>query len=157
MAVTEPLNGVAMPAECVLDLAPAVHRSVEVRERKVTRILPRRPDLAQIAARRIAAVARRDELGVQRASLWSELLELDDWRRDLATECRAATRRHQELIEALAAERHRGTSGSAPVLGEDFVLRQQIAHVRNESQALRAEAQQIRAQGRNGRGHQASG
>lgn len=108
MAVTEPLSVVAMPVESVLDLAPAVDRSVEVRERKVTRIRPRRPDLAQIAAGRIAAAARREELVVQRASLWSELLELAEWRRDLATECRAATRRHQELMEALAAERAPG-------------------------------------------------
>lgn len=104
MAVTEPLNVVALPAESVVHLASDVDRSAEVRDRKPVPIR-RRPDLAQIAARRTAAAARREELVVQRASLWSELPELGEWRNGLATRCRAATRRHQELLEALAAER----------------------------------------------------
>ena len=105
MAVTEPLNVAALPAEERCPSRPAADLSVEVRDREVTRIRPWRPDLAQIAARRIAAAARREELVVQQASLWSELLELDEWRRDLATRRRSTTRRHQELTELLAAER----------------------------------------------------
>ncbi len=105
MAVTEPLNVAAVPTESVVHLAPDVDRSAEVRALKVTRIRPRRPALAQIVARRIAAAAGREELVVQRASLWSELLEFAEWSKDLAIRCRAATRRHQELMEALAAER----------------------------------------------------
>ena len=43
------------------------------------------------------------------------------------------------------------TSGSAPVLGETFMFRQQVAEVSKESRALRAEAKQVRAPRRNAR------
>ena len=105
VAIAKPLSTVAAAGENVLELAAEAGRSVEGTDRNAGRVRQRRWDLAEIVARRIAWTARREELAVKRESLWSGLLDLDEWRRDLVTRCRAATRRHQELLEALAADR----------------------------------------------------
>jgi hypothetical protein len=64
-----------------------------------------RLDLAQIAARRRALAARREELVVQRAALFSTLLALREWRIELAAECRAAVRRYRDQAAARSRDR----------------------------------------------------
>lgn len=60
----------------------------------------RPPELARLRARRIALSKRRDELAVRRESLWSGILDLDEWRTDLAARCRATLARLQDVREA---------------------------------------------------------
>lgn len=105
MAVAKPLSIVSARAESVLDLVPDIDRGVGPGGLKATRSRPRRPDLAKTAARRIAAAARREQLVLERERLWSELLDLDEWRRHLIARCRGTCRRHQDRLDALSAER----------------------------------------------------
>lgn len=105
LAVAEPLSTAATPRRRVLELAPDVDRNGDV---------GRRSDLAMLAARRIACTARREELAVRRESLWSDLLDLDGWRRDVTARCRGACWRRQEWLEARAGERASMAAADGP-------------------------------------------
>jgi hypothetical protein len=91
LAVAEPLSALPFRGEGVLKPKAAIS--------------PWPPDLAHVAARVMALAARRAELAVERESLWSEALDLDEWRRDLIARCQGTRSRRQERLEALAAER----------------------------------------------------
>lgn len=64
-----------------------------------------RLDLARIAARRRALAARREELVVQRAALFSTFLELQEWRAQVAAECDAAIWMYRKQAAARSKER----------------------------------------------------
>jgi hypothetical protein len=101
MRIEHLLKPVPARGSSVLDLVPELDRgTAETAQERTSRRSEQPPaELAQITARRIAVAARRQEAVVRRESLWSQLLELDEWRKDLAARCRASCAQFQALSE----------------------------------------------------------